>query len=418
MSDIKELLELFLESGGICTDSRKIRQGEIYIALKGEHFDGHDYIEQAVSAGAMAVVSSKELSLSVPLFFVEDTLVALQVLAREYRRTFNCPVIGLTGSNGKTTTKELCISVLSQSMKVSGTKGNFNNHIGVPLTLLSVPRDTEVIIVEMGANHQGEIEDLCEIAEPTIGIITNIGKAHLEGFGGVEGVKKGKSELYRYLAKNEGLIIYDSESNVLNEVLPSKISAIPYSPIIISDSENSIRIHFNGESIHSALSGVYNIKNIQSAISLGEHLGIELKKIVKGVESYIPSNNRSQRTEYNGAKVFLDAYNANPDSMLLSLDNFINSTEGEKIIILGEMLELGDYADQEHKVVLDFLQNSNADNVILTGALFHKHASNYPQFMYIESIPEIKDHVNKIGTKGKHLFIKGSRGSALERIIQ
>lgn len=381
-----DLLALFRQHPFISTDTRSIRPGSIYFALKGERFDGNAFVEDALGQGAAYAVSDRQdLSGHARVVVVEDTLSALQDLAAAYRATFDVPVIGLTGSNGKTTTKELLVSVLSRRYKVHATRGNFNNHIGVPLTLLEMPADTEVAVIEMGANHPGEIALLSKIANPQVGIITSIGKAHLEGFGSLEGVARSKSELFAHVRACKGCIIYQEDYELLapyvkggGDRLPvsghafywggveHKITVCRVFPDILFDwySEGA------GSSslpVGSGLFGMYNLQNIELAMATGVYLGLTPMEVADGISAYVPSNNRSQQIEWQGNRVILDAYNANPSSMQAALEVFAALPGDHKILVLGSMKELGDYSSTEHARILDWIGRHVWSRVILVG---------------------------------------------------
>ncbi|GAK97810.1 UDP-N-acetylmuramoylalanyl-D-glutamyl-2,6-diaminopimelate-D-alanyl-D-alanine ligase [Nonlabens tegetincola] len=413
---IEELYKIFLESTGISTDTRTIEEGNLFFALSGENFDGNTYATKAIELGAKhGIVSDRTLDDS-SFTVVDDVLKTLQDLARHHRQQLKFPIIGLTGSNGKTTTKELILSVLKQEFKVKGTEGNLNNHIGVPLTLLSFSNNLQAGVVEMGANHQKEISFLCDIAQPDYGLITNYGKAHLEGFGGIEGVKKGKSELYDYLRKESKTAIigrWDPEqigrSTGVNSILtPENTSLYKTEPFIQFTIDNQL--------IKSQLTGTYNYKNAIFAYTIGKELGVSLEKIVRGIESYQPSNNRSQVIKIDNTKIILDAYNANPSSMMVALDNLINQKADRRIAILGDMFELGKYSEVEHNKIAQYAADSTIDEVILIGSNFSK--------VSIENIHTFTDYhefiqsAHLIETNQSTILIKGSRGMALERLIE
>lgn len=419
--EAKEFLYKIIHSPfTISTDTRSINNGDIFVALKGQYFDANEFIEKAMESGALWIICENQNYIRQPkVIVVADSLRFLQDLAFAYRQYINCKVIAITGSNGKTTTKELCERVIAQKFITHATKGNYNNHIGVPLTILSAPLKTEVMIVEMGANHQGEINRLCEIADPDLGIITNIGKAHLEGFGGEEGVLKGKTELYRYISKKSGVIIYNPLDKKIANNLPEETTNIPYIEVEMISTEPEITLKLDTIHIKSVLFGKYNIINIQCAISLGLYLGVSRKKMKIAIESYVPKNNRSEIGEYRGAKVILDAYNANPSSMIASIQSLIQYANPQEIIlIIGDMLELGDYEIDEHIKILRFIENYPFSKVYLVGPIFNKVSNMLGT--YIESFvdnDQIKTELQLLDIKGKLIFLKGSRGLQLEKII-
>ncbi|MBK7700114.1 MAG: UDP-N-acetylmuramoyl-tripeptide--D-alanyl-D-alanine ligase [Saprospiraceae bacterium] len=352
--DIELLYTVWLEARAISTDSRKIVVGSIFFALRGGRFDGNTFASQALELGASYVVVDDEsvvVSGDKRYIVVEDVLTSLQQLANKHRSTLSIPVLALTGSNGKTTTKELARNVLSKKFKTHATEGNLNNHIGVPLTILSTPDDAQFLIVEMGANHQGEIDLLCQIAAPNYGMITNIGKAHLEGFGGVEGIKKGKSEMYRYLTQHGGKIFINSDDNVLMSLLPEKVKTIQYEVqtlLNLIDAEPTLKLDYRNVQVTTQLYGTYNLPNIAFAICVGEYFGVEQAEIIEAISEYTPDNNRSQILKIDTNIIIKDAYNANPSSMVLSIESF-SKILGPKVVVLGDMLELGEYAPSEHQ---------------------------------------------------------------------
>lgn len=417
--------EAFLQCKAVSTDTRNIVPGSVFFALKGIRFNGNDFALQSLAEGASYAVVDEPIGEDSRLLQVEDVLIALQECAKQYRRHLGIPIIGLTGSNGKTTNKELFHAVLSTQFKVHATKGNFNNHVGVPLTLLGIPEDTELAVVEMGANHQGEIALLASICEPDLGYITNYGKAHMEGFGGMEGVIKGKSELYVFIQSHK------NASVLLNTDDPIQIEKSQGCPTItfgqhsgqyqwLSKSEGEFaglcfehenRIH----QIKSQLSGSFNETNIAAAVALGLHYGISATNIVEAINSYVPSMNRVEwrQTTYN--KVLLDAYNANPTSMSLSVASFVN-WHPEGILILGDMFELGAAAEQEHEAIVQQVRESSMfDRCILVGAFFEQTSWEGAHF---RTAAELATYWNEKGApKDAHILLKGSRGIALEQLL-
>ena len=346
---IEELHHLFLKFPKACTDSRKITKGCIFFALQGDNFNGNKFALQALEKGAVyAIVDEEDYATSNNTLLFNNVLKTLQALATYHRNYCTAKIIGLTGSNGKTTTKELVHAVLSKKYNTTATKGNLNNHIGVPLTLLSIKKDTEIAIVEMGANHQKEIEFLCTIAQPDFGYITNFGKAHLEGFGGVEGVIKGKSELYQYLIAHDKHIFLNADDPIQEQKLRTYIKKFGYSAqnhqyyiIELLGTDPYVRLKAEGTSITSQLIGAYNFTNCCAAILIGKYFNVLLPDVKDAIESYIPQNNRSQIIEKNGVHIILDAYNANPTSMKAALENFKAIKAKKKVVFLGDMFELG-----------------------------------------------------------------------------
>ena len=432
--NIEALYEVYQTHPKVIIDSRKVEKGCLFFAICGERFDGNTFAEKALENGAaFAIIDNPTFKKNDQYILVEDSLKTLQDLAREHRRRFSIPVIAITGSNGKTTTKELLSSVLAEQYPTHFTKGNFNNHIGVPLTLLEMPEDTEVAVIEMGANHVGEIDFLCQIAEPTHGIITNIGRAHLEGFGGIEGVKKGKSELYKYLEKKPGMVFINRDESFLEELAiknsiklfylrsdQSHLDVEPYETILISD-RPFLRVSFRGYDdkmieIQSQLIGEYNFNNIMTAISIGRYFKVPVEAMKKAIENYIPTNNRSQLVKKNTNTYILDAYNANPTSMRHALIHFSKMEANHRIAIIGSMLELGDYADSEHENISAFAESLSLDQVVLVGAEFESAAAKNKQ-PHFENTTQLKSWLAAKDFKNTHLLLKGSRGIGLEKVL-
>ncbi|TNJ43817.1 UDP-N-acetylmuramoyl-tripeptide--D-alanyl-D-alanine ligase [Tamlana fucoidanivorans] len=421
--NIQQLHRLFLTSHGACTDTRKIKQNAMFFALKGENFNGNSYAEQALKSGARyAVVDEDAYNLSENTILVEDVLETLQQLASFHRNFLKVPIIALTGSNGKTTTKELINTVLSQKFKTTATIGNLNNHIGVPLTLLSMNADTEIGIVEMGANHLKEIAFLCNIAQPDYGYITNFGKAHLEGFGGVEGVIKGKSEMYDYLIKNNKTIFVNGTDPIqLEKTLNTNRFVFNAHDSDVSikfvSAQPFVTCQYKSLPIESHLIGDYNYNNIAAAIAIGHYFKVDAIHIKSAIEAYTPTNNRSQIINQGNIKIILDAYNANPTSMRAALHNLKN-LKGEKIAILGDMFELGNDAKTEHQNMVDLAISLNIDQIIFVGENFLETNLNSSKAFKFKSFEDFKMAFNLSEIKNKTLLIKGSRGMALERILE
>ncbi|QWX83059.1 UDP-N-acetylmuramoyl-tripeptide--D-alanyl-D-alanine ligase [Cellulophaga sp. HaHaR_3_176] len=419
---IEKLHKLFLQFPIICTDTRKISENCIFFALKGDNFNGNSYANKAIEGGAsFAIVDEEEYATNNNTILVSNTLETLQKLANYHRNYSNAKVIGLTGSNGKTTTKELINSVLSTTYKTIATVGNLNNHIGVPLSLLTIKEDTEIAIIEMGANHKKEIEFLSSIAEPDFGYITNFGKAHLEGFGSEEGVIEGKSELYEFLINNDKQIFFNADDAIQFEKLNSYIKKYGFSQIDskfyqikLIDANPFVEIEFDNILITTKLIGAYNFINCCAAITMGKYFNITISEIKKGIESYIPSNNRSQIIEKNGNKIILDAYNANPSSMQVALDNLKNLKAEHKIAFLGDMFELGNTAKKEHQNIADLAFSMNFDITFLIGENFSNTNTNNKIYT---SFDELREHLKHNKIEKSTILIKGSRGMALERIL-
>ena len=419
---IEHLHQLFLEFPLVCTDTRKISPNCIFFALKGDNFNGNTYAAQALEKGASyAIVDEEEFAGHDKAILVNNVLNTLQELSRFHRNYCKAKVIGLTGSNGKTTTKELITAVLSRKYKTIATKGNLNNHIGVPLTLLSITPDTEMAIVEMGANHLKEIEFLCKLAMPDFGYITNFGKAHLEGFGSEEGVIKGKSELYDYLTSHDKSIFFNADDPIQKEKLSNVIKKFGYSQnnseffrIKLVGADPFVKISVDDVLITTQLVGSYNFTNCCAAILIGKYFNVELDEIKRGIENYIPQNNRSQIIKKNGHHIILDAYNANPTSMKAALENFQQLKADYKIAFLGDMFELGKTAENEHQEISNIATNMQFDQVFLIGENFFKTKSDLSKF---KSFDHLRETLNNKTLKNATILIKGSRGMALERIL-
>jgi UDP-N-acetylmuramoyl-tripeptide--D-alanyl-D-alanine ligase len=419
--NIEQFYPLFLQSEKVTIDSRKIGRNDIFFAFSGENFNAASLAEQAIESGALAVVvEQQDFENEVKnIFYVRSTLEFLQELAVYHRKQLQIPIIGLTGSNGKTTTKEIIHAVLSEKFNVQYTVGNLNNHIGVPLTILSIKPEHEMAVIEMGANHQKEIELLSSICEPNFGYITNFGKAHLEGFGGFEGVIKGKSELYDYLKNNNQTIIVNENDPIQVEKTEN------YSPKITFGKENSdyqfelfseehfVGLIFNDKKAVSKLTGEYNFTNLCAAASLGLHFGIDFEKIKHAIENYTPTNMRSQVVKKENRTLVLDTYNANPSSMNASLHNFI-TFEGSKTIIIGDMLELGEESEKEHQNILKLALELGFNEVITVGKYFKNVHSSAKAF---ENTPELIEYLKLNKIQSENILLKGSRGIALEKSL-
>lgn len=419
---ISELYQHYLKSEGVSTDTRTINKNQIYFALKGENFDGNQYAHEALEKGASLAVCDDESPSGNNISIVENSLEALQTLARHHRKNLSIPVIGLTGSNGKTTSKELLVAALSEKYKVGFTKGNLNNHIGVPLTLLNFPDHADIAVVEMGANHQKEIEFLSGISMPDHGFITNFGKAHLEGFGGIEGVIKGKSELYQNLRinnKSAWVNISDplqmEKSEGIDRFTFGESTEADFPIFMAEGKHNRVAVQFKGIVVRSQLTGDYNFGNIASAIALAQFFEVPDKAIQSGIENYRPSNNRSQiEISNNFNTIVCDFYNSNPSSLEAAIKNF-EAMEGEsKMVILGDMFELGDASEKEHQKIVDQLEKSKSiKNVILVGKNFSNTSNGAQTF---ETTQEARRYFESTNLKRHTILIKGSRGMKLESI--
>ncbi len=422
--NIEQLHTLFLECSQVTTDTRKIESNSLFFALKGDNFNGNEFANEALKKGASyAVIDEVAYQTSERHILVENTLETLQTLASFHRHYLAIPIISLTGSNGKTTTKELINAVLSKKFDTTATVGNLNNHIGVPLTLLSMSSKTEIGIVEMGANHLKEIALLSSIAQPDYGYITNFGKAHLEGFGSLEGVVQGKTELYANL-KGHGKMVFVN-TNDAQQVEQSKgMKCITFGrkgskyPIEFITADPFVILRYETKRIKSQLIGAYNFNNIAAAIAIGKHFEVSDQAIQEAIETYVPTNNRSQILDKGTNKVILDAYNANPSSMKVALENFSGLTDKTKIAILGDMFELGHEAEAEHQFIADLASNLDIHKVYLLGENFQKVSAINDSTQQFASFEAFKDYFSKQQTKNTTLLIKASRGMALERIVE
>ncbi len=433
--DIKELYAFYKQHPVVTTDSRDCPVGSIFIALKGESFDGNKFAIQALEKGsALAVVDDEQVYnqfLEQPIeekimMLVPDSLQTFKDLAREHRRQFSIPVVGITGTNGKTTTKELVRTVLAQKYNVMATEGNFNNDVGVPKTLLRLSPEHEIAVVEMGASHPGDIKTLAETAEPTSGLITNVGKAHLQGFGSLEGVVKTKGELYDNLATRDDSIIFINAANeLLMNILPANVHPVQYcqgaenqgqrvvGEVVACDPFLRLRWRAGGEQWHQVathLIGSYNIDNVLAAVTVGLFYGVDPEMINKAIENYVPSNNRSQLTETGRNHLIVDAYNANPTSMAAAIDNFALMQVGPKMAILGDMRELGESSHDEHVAAVNKLKSCQFDQVWLVGSEFENVDCDYRKFADVEAV---KEAIKAEPINGYYILIKGSNGIRL-----
>ena len=426
MMEINVLYNYFKECGRVTTDTRNCPEGSMFIALKGETFNGNAFARQALEKGCRyAVVDEAEYADAPGIFLVDDCLKTLQMLAREHRRRMGTPIVGITGTNGKTTTKELIATVLQKRYNVLYTQGNLNNHIGVPLTLLGLTESHEMAVVEMGANHPGEIRTLVNIAEPDCGLITNVGKAHLEGFGSFEGVVKTKSELYDYLRSKENAFTFlDKDNDVLcqssaglksigygmeGEGLYIKGKLHACAPFLAFEWEHEGRTY----DVNTHLIGAYNVKNALAAIAIGCHFEVPAEAICEALDNYIPSNNRSQLTETTDNHLIVDAYNANPTSMMAALENFRLMEVAHKVAVLGDMKELGEGSADEHRKIVDFLSTCGFERVILVGAEFGKANEGFEHYPDVESVKQLFATSKPVG---KYILIKGSNSMKLAQL--
>ncbi|MBN2610785.1 MAG: UDP-N-acetylmuramoyl-tripeptide--D-alanyl-D-alanine ligase [Bacteroidales bacterium] len=425
MTNIGELYKIFCENPIITTDSRNISKGSIFFAIKGPHFDGNDFASEAIKKGAAYAVIDKPVNFkSQQLIKVNDSLTVLQQLAGYHRKILGAKILAITGSNGKTTTKELCKWVLQKKYNVFATAGNLNNHLGVPLSLLSLTKETDIGIIEMGANHPGEIAGLCNIAMPDYGLITNIGKAHLEGFGGIEGVKAAKGELFAHLIKNGKTIFVNNGNEYVRSVAQKNYEKRVdynndklYGEFITCEPFLKVKVVCYNEEIiiNTKLVGKYNIENVVAATAVGQFFHVPAPLIKEAIEDYVPDNFRSQFIDTGKNKVIMDAYNANPSSMKTAIENFMEIEADSKLLILGEMLELGEASENEHKKIINLLHDKKAGEVILVGDAFSQLTDR--RFRFFSSIDELIKNISPGEIKSKYILIKGSRGNRLERLL-
>nr|MBD3622901.1 UDP-N-acetylmuramoyl-tripeptide--D-alanyl-D-alanine ligase [Sunxiuqinia sp.] len=424
---IEQIYRLFLSNPRIETDSRKIEGGDIFFALKGEKFNGNQFASEALKRGAVcAFIDEEEFHRPGKTVLVENVLKTLQDLAHFHRKQLNLPIVAITGSNGKTTTKELIASVLASRYRVFATEGNLNNHIGVPLTLLQMDKTTEIGVVEMGANHPGEIGELCSIADPDFGIITNIGRAHLEGFGSFETIKKTKAELFHHLKKKKGIIFYNIENPVLTQLVddyPGRVSFGEKNADFIGEPVLSppfihARVNFPKGALYlnTQLTGRYNFENVLAAACIGHYFKVDPLDIQAAIKKYHPQNNRSQLVEKRRVKIIMDAYNANPTSMQASIESFVSAFQSHRFLILGDMLELGSYSPAEHTAILEQIKKYTFEAVFLVGPLFSEAAKDYP-FHTFPNSSELCQYLSQNPIKKGTVLVKGSRGIQLEKVL-
>lgn len=421
-----QLHDYFKDTSGVVTDSRKLIQDCFFIALRGDTFDGNLFAEEAIKKGARyALVDRPEIAkMNDRLILVDDTLKSLQNLAQYHRNRLQAKIIALTGSNGKTTTKELIKNVLSEKFITKATHGNLNNHIGVPLTLLSFDEKIEMGIVEMGANHKKEIDFLCRIAQPDYGLITNFGEAHLEGFGGIKGVIQGKSEMYHYLSQNGGTLFLNID-DPLQSLWKSHQSHFTFgqspkancSLKYLKRASKPLALDLEGEIIESQLYGEYNFSNIAAAMAIGKFFQLSVEQIRSGVNSYKPTNNRSEIIQRGNNKIVLDAYNANPSSMKAAIQSFVSYGKKKRAVILGDMFELGNHAATAHQQIVDLLEKTNLEHILLVGDNFLQTQSKDPRVHVFKGHEEIKNYLNQSPLDKANILIKGSRGMAMEKIL-
>ena len=415
--DIKEIYALFQQHSTICTDSRKISNGAMFISLKGENFNGNKYALKAIQDGcSYAIIDEKEYDTHQNTILVNNALKTLQDLATYHRSQLNIPIIGITGTNGKTTSKELINTVLRSELSCYATKGNLNNHIGVPLSVLEINKKHTIAIIEMGANHQKEIEFLCNIAQPTYGVITNIGSAHLEGFGNLQAVIDTKNELYEFINHNKGHLFVNAEDELLLNI-SNGISQITYGKSgeitgLITDITPLLSLKYNNEIINSHLIGDFQFSNIMLAICIGKYFNVSTQNIKRSIENYIPTNNRSQLVKTKTNTLILDAYNANPSSMKAMLNSFANQQYKNKLCILGDMLELGRESEKEHLDIIKLTNQLDLD-CIFVGEIFNSLTENG-----FKTRNELAKNIQEKNIHKKTILLKGSRGIGLELLIE
>ena len=423
--NIEDIYKIYQKFPSVQTDSRNLQKYDIFFALKGPNFNGNDFTKKALDLGAAYVVSDEPLDFEDErIIKVEDVLDTLQQLAKYHREQFNIPFIAITGSNGKTTTKELLHEVLSTAFKTYTTKGNLNNHIGIPLTILKIKPDAEIAVIEMGANHLNEISGYCEYAKPTHGLITNIGKAHLEGFGGIANVKKGKGELFDFLKNHQGTAFVNTDDDAvfdLGKQLDKKIlygskSENVRGTILRNDPFIEVNVESqNSVNIQTNLVGAYNLPNVLAAVCVGEYLKIDDEKIKMAIETYAPSNSRSQLIQKDSNTIILDAYNANPGSMKAAIENFANMKSDKKVLLLGSMMELGIESEKEHAAIVSLIDQHKWYAVVLVGQNFKEIKQNY---INCENSMQARDWLKKENLKDVHILIKGSRSMKMEMVLQ
>ena len=424
MDNIEKIYKLYTKAHTVTTDSRNISKDCVFVALKGEHFDGNDFAMKVAEEGVAACVISdrKSLPKHERLFIVDNSLKCLQELANYHRQKLGTPIIGITGTNGKTTTKELISAVLSKKYNIIFTQGNFNNQLGMPLTLLRIKPETELAVVEMGASHPGDIKELTDIGEPNYGIITNIGRAHLEGFGGYEGVIKTKNEMYQHIAAHNGLLFVNKDNQLLMK-LAENINKVTYGTGNDADVMGKIHsanpylsIEWNGKTIDTQLVGDYNFENVMAAICVGTYFKVSADDIVEALSSYCPTNNRSQVIETGRNRVVMDAYNANPTSMSHAIKNFRNICKDKNLLILGDMRELGEESEKEHKAIIELLKDLNFQLVFLVGSEFAKVAAD-SLFFRVKDVDDLIRYITLNPISGYDILVKGSNSIHLNKII-
>jgi UDP-N-acetylmuramoyl-tripeptide--D-alanyl-D-alanine ligase len=430
--DLEHIYQIFRKSTGVCTDSRVLKEGELFFALKGDNFDGNRFACKALEKGALySIVDDKNVPSHDRIIVVDDVLKKLQELAHFHRKALDIPIIGITGTNGKTTTKELVSSVLSTKYKIAFTKGNLNNHIGVPLTLLQMDESIQIGVVEMGASAPGEIASLVEICEPDYGIVTSVGKAHLQGFGSLEGVKKTKGELYDFLKKHGGVIFFNADNPDIYAMVKERepVSCFPYGlrfdnaeilPVTIDNPFLKIKLK-TGKIVETRLIGSYNADNVMAALAVGKHFFIDLDASIEAIKNYLPTNNRSQLTKGKYNRLIVDAYNANPTSMRAALQSFQDLNADHAALILGDMLELGEDSQKEHREILKIVSDMNVEKLFFVGNEFARALPSFKELSLKSKIfptsSELRNYLLSNPLAGYTILIKGSRGIAVEKVI-
>ncbi|WP_462221532.1 UDP-N-acetylmuramoyl-tripeptide--D-alanyl-D-alanine ligase [Ferruginibacter sp.] len=423
---IEELYKIFLAHPSVQTDTRKIKGGDLFFALKGPNFNGNFFAQKALDAGAAFVIADEVTGVDdARIITVDDVLTTLQLLAKRHRRQFKIPFVAITGSNGKTTTKELLHEVLNTTYKTYTTEGNLNNHIGIPLTILKIKADAKIALIEMGANHLKEIESYCQFTLPTHGLITNCGKAHLEGFGGIEGVRKGKGELFDYLRANNGAAFIMADYDYLKEMSKGITTIKTYGTVNaditggIKSSKYFLEVAITKgaaiDTIKTQLVGEYNLPNILAAVAVGKYFNAADEKIKSALENYTPTNSRSQLLEKESNKIILDAYNANPTSMKAAIENFAKMEGNKKILLLGGMMELGNESIKEHQSIISVIDNYKWSAVVLVGGDYHKVNHRYINF---ENSLQAKEWYSQQNIQHAQILIKGSRSMQMEKVLE
>ncbi len=419
---MEKLYQIYKQSSGVSIDTRQLKGGELFFCLRGDQFNGNKFAKQALEAGVLYVIVDDEeyYDENQAMLLVKDSLKCLQDLAKHHRSNLDIPVIGITGSNGKTTTKELISTVLSTQLHTLATAGNYNNHIGVPLTLLKIDESHQIAIIEMGANHPYEIAELCELSQPNYGVITNIGRAHLEGFGTFETIVETKMALYNYVEKQKGTVFVNADDELLMEkstTIKRKSYSVEHESdfqLIVDHKNSKLSFSWKSRKADTQLVGYYNVYNAAAAIAVGFYFGISEENILNSLEKYIPSNNRSQLVEGKVNMLIMDAYNANPTSMSAAITHFANINAPQKALVLGDMLELGDFEVREHKAILEKIEKLSFKRAYLVGSAFYKYKEAYPSYYFFKDNIEAQRFMSKENLESYWILVKGSRGIRLE----